>query len=669
MSESKRGPGNPNWQKGTSGNPKGRPTEAAAEALRNDTALREMHSMWIEQAYRNDGWYSLLTGLGTTSRDKRLCTRFYADVITYEEGRELWRGDDLGARIVEAIVDEALREQIKFCVPYDAEGNDKEYGDKLTKKVYAFWKSIGLVAALHEAWCYERALGGSAILLGVDDGAQKLTDPMGKARAFNWLTVLEPQEVSPIQWYTDPLAPKFGQVECYRLTPISVGAPKEGMRLTSMVDVHESRLIIFGGIKVSRLPMPGTFNGWGDSVFTRVYRILRDFNTGVAGSAILMNEFGAPVFKMKGLADILKRNAKEDFLARMQALTMAMSTARCALIDMDEEYTRQATPVTGLPELLDFHSKRVAAAAKTPMPILWGESPGGIQVSGPGGSDQLQLWHAGIANDQTKKLEPPIRRITDLGLETMGGAPDEYTIEFEPLHQETKKEKADTEKIVVETVCALFDRGLLSDTEIRRNPDYAQRWGVNIEETPDTLEPGAAEEAAMLGKPVNPNAPVDPNAPAQTGTPGVVGNGQDLQKEAFNGAQVSALIEVVTAVAAGTISRQSAQKMLELAFQLDPAESLALIGPEDFKPTPPEPPAGGPSPFGGGAKPTEPAPKEAPPVEPPAKTDATRADYIEKHGEKWYVYSKSGEVLGEHMTEAEARKQLAAVEASKHARR
>lgn len=43
-----------------------------------------------------------------------------------------------------------------------------------------------------------------------------------------------------------------------------------------------------------------------------------------------------------------------------------------------------------------------------------------------------------------------------------------------------------------------------------------------------------------------------------------------------------------------------------------------------------------------------------------------RRDRIEKRGAKFVVLSKAGEVLGEHDTEADARKQLAAVEASKN---
>lgn len=76
----------------------------------------------------------------------------------------------------------------------------------------------------------------------------------------------------------------------------------------------------------------------------------------------------------------------------------------------------------------------------------------------------------------------------------------------------------------------------------------------------------------------------------------------------------------------------------------------------------------------------EPPPIQAPAADPAAapaaasdqvpdnRADAARFDFIEHRGRKWVVLSKSGQVLGEHDTEAEARRQLRAVEARKHSR-
>lgn len=611
--------GNPNWTKGgPSPNPQGRMPRADGDAKLQGPVVtdkeRRDHARWMELAYKSDGWYNLLTGHGTATRDKSYSTRFYTDVITESEGRELWRGDDLAARIVEAFVDEMLREPFRVCIPDDATGNIDERGKELIDKVEHKWEELGARDVLHEALCMERALGGSTIVLGADDGAVSLEEPLNEKRVktFDWLTVLEPREVQPVSWYMNPRAPKFGQVEIYQLTPVTTGVPRAGVALPPTITrVHESRLIMFKGIRVSRVNQWGTATGWGDNVFTRVYRVLRDFNASFSGAGILAHEFATPVFKIKGLADIIAKDNKELFQARMQALALAMSTARAALIDSEEEYKREQTPVTGLAELLELLCKRLAAAANTPVSILFGEAPGGLNASGAQG-DQLQIWNNRVRSGQTRKVAPPLRKITSLIMRVFGGEPDKWWLEFDPLHSPSEKEEAETEKLEADTVCAYYDRGILSEEEIRRMPGFAKKYGITLMDTADvTSDPTAVDVAAYIdpnAPPVNPN---DPNA-AITAT----GAAGDLQKEAFNGAQVSALIEVVTAVAGGLISRQSAQKMLELAFQLSSAEALALIGPEGFEPTKPDPapaPGGG---FGGGFP-----PKAAPPADkvPPAK--------------------------------------------------
>jgi hypothetical protein len=69
-------------------------------------------------------------------------------------------------------------------------------------------------------------------------------------------------------------------------------------------------------------------------------------------------------------------------------------------------------------------------------------------------------------------------------------------------------------------------------------------------------------------------------------------------KTAFTGVQVSALVDVVKAAMAKEISRESAAAIIELAFPVDAAAALRILGPENFEPVKPEPP---PAPFGGGA--------------------------------------------------------------------
>lgn len=594
------------------------------------------HSAWLAMAAKGgvpDGWQNLITGHGVASRDKRLGNRFYTDPICDEEARDIWRGDPLAARIVEALPDEMLREPFHVRIPDDAEGNDEDFGAELIKRVESKWKALGLVDVLHEALCQERALGGSAIVLGVDDGAAAMTEPLNlkRVRSFEWVTVLEPRECTPVAWYTDPRAPKFGQPEIYQLTPIVVGAPRAGATIApANVHIHESRLIVFRGTRVSRVNQFGTYMGWGDSIFTRVFRVLADFNAAWSGAGTIVSEFAVPVFQIEGLAEMVAQDNTQLFQARMQALAMAMSTVRAALIDKNESYERKQTPVTGLPELLELFCKLLAGVAETPVSVLWGEAPGGLNASGAQG-DQLQIWRNRVRSKQTKKLEPAIRYITEIILAVFGGVPEEWWIEFDPLHAPSSKEEADEDKVVADTAAVLIDRQVLSPEEVRRAPGFAKRWGIVVEDDVDeeTAEPGAEDVTAMLAEGA---------AAAKPGTaPAVAGaSGTDIQKEALNGAQVTSLVEIIKAVAAGEVPANSAVKIIELAFQLSTAEAQAMMPPPDFKPAAPEPaaPFGGRAPFPIGkpaAEKPDPVPNGKAPAEPEPKVDGRSiADLIEK---------------------------------------
>lgn len=595
MSTKRRG--NPNWTKGgASPNPQGRPRADAADAKPHDRAQAAADITlnkrdWMEIAYKNDGWYNVLTGHGTSTRDKSYGTRFCTDVMTEDEGRELWRGDDLAARAVEAIVDESLRAPFKVCIPDDAEGNDEEYGKELVDKIEQKWLNLDAFNALHEALCMERACNGSVIVLGADDGALSLEEPLNLARvkSFDWLTVLEPREVQPIQWYTNARAGKFGQVELYQLTPITQGVGKPGTTVSfAPVRIHESRLIVFRGIRTSRVNQYGQSTGFGDNIFTRAYRVLAQFNAAYSGAGILVHDFATPIFKIKGLADIIAKDNSQLFTARMQALALSMSTARAALIDAEEDYRRDTTNVTGLPDLMLEFCKRLAAAFNTPVSVLFGEAPGGLNASGAQG-DQLQIWNNRCATFRSKKVIPALRRMTEIILATIGGAPDKWWIEGEPLYSPSAKEQAETEKVETETITALWDRGLLTTEQIVRNPEFAKRWGIAVADEP-VVDPNAPEALALRtpggaptlpAAPGAPTAPVDPNAaPAPTAGGAASSN---IQKEALNGAQVTSLVEVIKAVAAGDIPSNSAREILILAFQLDPTTADRMLPPVGFK--------------------------------------------------------------------------------------
>jgi phage-related protein (TIGR01555 family) len=693
------------FAEGASGNRRGRPRRDSARADAQRLQLEALAAQPRAES-RFDGWFSLLTGLGTLAKDKRESMQFAPDIIDWLTAENIWRGDDLASRIIETLPNEMIREGFDLCITDDsyddgvgpdggaevagpdeggsyskrpspvgqtpAEKSIAEFRktfsggmDPDTKKeVEHQWEELGLMDAIWEALCYERAYGGAAILIGAQDGATDLEQPLvtGSVRSVDFLTVMEPREIQPVLWYGDPRAKKFGKPAVYQLTPITPGntyqlgpgAVRPRQVYANTVRIHESRLIVFGGIRVSRR-LTAVNGGWGDSILTRVWRILRDYNLSWGAAGSLVCDFAQAVYKMKGLNDLLQEDKEDLFKRRMLGMEMARSVARATMIDGEDEFTRIVTPIAGLPDLLDRFTQRLCMCARLPLPLLAGESPGGLNASGASG-DQLRMFYDSAKSEQKRKIVPVIRRVTQLIMQALiGGEPAQWTIEPRALWQPTQKEQIETRKIQCDIDCAYLDRGVNGQQEIRDSRFGGKTYSFEtklIKDDPATqptdddvaqyaAEQRAAQDDAKKGAlapdGVKPSG-VAPPKPAQSAagparnpagavpsSAGPMASGPDIQKQAMNGAQITSLLEVLTSVNGKQISRESGAAVLRLAFQLSTEDADEILGPEDFEPQKPDPapaPFGGPPPPPPGA-PKPPAPPAGPkPPTPPAKSSA-----------------------------------------------
>lgn len=392
-----------------------------------------------------------LTGLGAIGTDKRLSAYHKANPVSPDQAQDWWRGNDIAARIIETVPNEGLRQGFTFKC------DDKD----LSEKVQTRWEELGVSEFLWRAWTFERAYGGGAGLLGANDGASSLMEPLDIERVskFDFITSLEPIEVVPFQWYTDPTNPKFGKPSIYTINPISTG----GTAATGKTSyVHESRLVIFPGIQVSRRQL-SNISGWGDSILTRIEPVLRDFNVTWESAAVLLVDFSQAVFKMKDLAEIVGMDRDEAFKNRMKAVDLGRSVLRAMVIDAEEEFERKSTTLTGLPELLDRFSTRLAAAADMPLTLLMGQSPAGLNATG---ASDIRFFYDRVKAAQNQKVRPAVEYITRLILNTMGGEPDNWSIEFNPLWQPTDKEKADTRLVQAQADQIYISNGVVSADEV-----------------------------------------------------------------------------------------------------------------------------------------------------------------------------------------------------------
>ena len=165
-----------------------------------------------------DGFKNELTGIGDFMRDKTMGGKssgldFVLQFLPSASAEQRWRGSDLGARIVETVPDEMTREGWRINIqPSDDDDEPKtdafppggdaagmppaqtrpppppvpleadDAGAEIVEGLEKVMEEIGASDALRTALAFARAYGGGAILLGLDDGEDDLTQPLDEER-------------------------------------------------------------------------------------------------------------------------------------------------------------------------------------------------------------------------------------------------------------------------------------------------------------------------------------------------------------------------------------------------------------------------------------------------------------------------------------------------------
>lgn len=440
-----------------------------------------------------DGWQNLLTGLGKIGSDKRMDHTFCPDFIDYDTCINIWRGDDIAARAIELPADDMTRAGFDMLLSTD--GAEKEIQDRVESE----WSKLGLQSALKKALELERAVGGSAILIGVRD-YKDLSEPISESgrHPIDFLTVLDVSELTPTHYYADIRKPNYGKPALYSFSPISVGNPIDKTDHTA-ITIHESRLCVFEGIRVSKQDLNGR-TGWGDPITTRLWSTLRDFNIAWDGTGVMVSDFGQPVFKMKNLSDLLGTvKGEENLRKRLQAMSISMSTVRALVMDSEDHYERQATPLGGLADILREYFIRMASAADMPVALLFEKLTSGLGVNNEG---DIRMWYDKITSKQEIKVVPQIRKITDILMRYLNVSGD-YTISPRPLWQPTEKEIVETRKIQAEIDQIYMNLAIVSGEDITTSRFGGDRYSIETSVDFDAILEieGLTAEATAEGPP------------------------------------------------------------------------------------------------------------------------------------------------------------------------
>ena len=334
-----------------------------------------IHSDSIANAVTNIGSNSDPTVYGRPTLDGRL---------KVDELEALYLQNDVAARIVEEVVDDALSP----CLPpLQYAGTDEAV--KLNQQQIQY-----LSDQIREAAINARLYGGGHIMLVVDDG-KTLDQPLDWEQLPKLLGTftLDRHEATPMAWGEDPARPDFLDVTHYQITPTHSGAATR-----FYPRVHASRLLTFKGRRLTRKLR--RFNAdYDDSVLQTVWNAIRNFFQSEQAIVNVINRFEVATLSIAGLSDVQTEEDGTRLLQeRMALLHKTLSILQLAMIDADagESYERRFATVTGLDTLWDRLASSVAKAARMSKTQLFGDSASGIrgddEAGGKGWRKQVQEY-------------------------------------------------------------------------------------------------------------------------------------------------------------------------------------------------------------------------------------------------------------------------------------
>lgn len=448
---------------------------------------------------RGDGWENTFTGLGDQNRDRRMGATVRRAVFAPQECVELWRASDMAGRIVEALPDDATRKGFRIVTSDEGEQEDAD-------EVMAKLDELGAAKELKQAWYKARAQGGCGIFIGANDGQPaEMPLDLERVKSLDWLTSFDRSEMRVCRYYGDVQSPKYGKPELYEVMPITLSLVNgSGMSLAAQ-RIHESRILRFSGVETDRRALIEN-EGWGDTLFVRVYEVIRDFDGAWDSTGYILQDFTYALMQLDGLTSVLAApDGKQQLEDRIAAILLGRSMLRATVIDKNDVYETKQQPVTGLHELLDKFCVRLAAAADMPVTRLMGQSPAGLNATG---EQDGEWWREKVEAAQKDMLLEPLNKLVRLAFKALGKKePEDWRVEFTPLRQLNALQEADRRLKVAQADQAHVSAGIVTPEEIAVSRFGGAEYSAETKLVETTVEArqvnaqaAAEEEAAQAAK-------------------------------------------------------------------------------------------------------------------------------------------------------------------------
>lgn len=445
---------------------------------------------------RADGWWSALTKLGTAF-DKLTSFRFArSKLLNVEECSNLYYFNPLAAKVCSVLAEDAMREGV--CIRDDDGAEIDDVQSRL--------RELDVVRQLTDGAVFGAVYGAGGVYLGVEDGlAPDQPLDVERVTAVQFLRVIDRRDLAIRKWYHDPLTSKFNTPELYSFVQTGVG----GAEITGTL-IHESRFILFAGVRTGQREANRENAGWPFSKLQRLHDQLLRVGVSWDAAAQLLQTSSQTVMKINGLREAIASDKGAEALEkRAQLIDAARSITRSLWIDSDgEEVEQLTTSLAGVGDIMDRLGSMLAAASEIPVTKLFGTMPTGLGATGD--ADE-RTWNNRVESYREQEIKPKLDLIVSCIAKEVGVSGD-IDIEFPSLDRPTEAETSDIRLKTAQTDQIYVNAQVVLPEEVAISRFGGARWSMETQ-----LKPGPRDALEFPAPPGSPDPAVE----------------QDLKKQAL----------------------------------------------------------------------------------------------------------------------------------------
>lgn len=229
-------------------------------------------------------------------------------------------------------------------------------------------------------------------------------------------------------------------------------------------EVHASRFLYFAEDKPPTVLLP-SYNFFGVPLAQTVIDSVIGFEESSKSAARMLSKYACTVFKTD-MNEVLSGGTGSEIQKRIAYFAKYRDNDGVMTIDKEAEDIMLANhSLGGVTDIVRQQMEIVAAMFGEPAVKLWGISPNGFNATG---ESDMRSHYDHINAVQERIIRDPLTYLIELlQLNKFGQVDDSLTFEFVPLSDEDEKLQAEVQKIKVDSMSQLFDRGIISGEEAR----------------------------------------------------------------------------------------------------------------------------------------------------------------------------------------------------------